>query len=233
MRMAQEYNPRPVSIVTISARGAERLRAGHPWIYRSDIVNADAAPGDLVRVVSDRQRPLAWAFWSSLSQISLRILQGPTPAQMDDDGRTLIAERIRAAIAYRQGLDIADNAWRVVNAEADCLPGLIVDRYGDVLVIQTLIQGTDRRLPLIAELLAEQLQPRGILARNDPRVRRLEGLDENVSVVHGDVPDRVEVLEGRIQHSVDVRLGQKTGLFLDQRENHAAAARYARGRTLD
>jgi 23S rRNA (cytosine1962-C5)-methyltransferase len=234
MRMAQEYNPRPVSTVMISTRGADRLRAGHPWIYRSDVVKSDAAPGDLVRVMSDRQRPLAWAFWSSLSQIALRVIQGTAVTRAsDDDGRALISERLRAAIAYRSTLSIDATAWRVVNAEADCLPGLIVDRYGDCLVIQTLCQATDRRLSLIVELLVEQLQPRGILARNDPRVRRLEGLEENVSVVYGDVPDRLDVTEGRIHHDVDLRLGQKTGLFLDQRDNHAAAARYARGRALD
>src|SRR5262245_54362625 len=234
MRMAQEYNPRPVSTVTISTRGADRLRAGHPWIYRSDVVKSDAAPGDLVRVVSDRQRPLAWAFWSSLSQIALRVIQGASvPHASDDEGRALIAERLRAAIAYRATLSIDATAWRVVNAEADCLPGLIVDRYGDCLVIQTLCQATDRRLPLIVELLVEQLQPRGIPARNDPRVRRLEGLDEQVEVVHGDVPQRLDVREAQIHHDVDLRLGQKTGLFLDQRDNHAAAARYARGKTLD
>jgi len=233
--MAQEYNPRPVSTVTISPRGVDRLRAGHPWIYRSDILKSDAAPGDFVRVDSERRRPLGWGFWSSQSQIALRVIQGPAPARAgDDDGRTLISERLRAAVEYRATLAIDSTAWRVVNAEADCLPGLIVDRYDDVLVIQTLCQATDRRLPLIVELLVERLGPRGILARNDPKVRRLEGLEENVSVVHGDVPERMEVTEGRVRHEVDLRHGQKTGLFLDQRENHQAAARYARGgRALD
>jgi len=212
----------------------ERLRAGHPWIYRSDILKADASPGDLVRVVSDRQRPLAWAFWSSLSQIALRVVQGPsTPKSGDDDGKALISDRLRAARDYRATLSIDSTASRVVNAEADCLPGLIVDRYDDVLVVQTLCQATDRRLALIVELLVQLLSPRGILARNDPKVRRLEGLDESVSVVYGEVPERIEVTEGRIRHEVDLRHGQKTGLFLDQRDNHQAAARYARGKTLD
>jgi len=224
-----------VSTVTISPRGAERLRAGHPWIYRSDIAKTDAQAGDLVRVISDRKRLFGWGFWSSESQIALRVIQGPPagPSPAVDDGRALIGERLRAAIAYRGTLAIDATAWRVVNAEADCLPGLIVDRYGDVLVIQTLCQATDRRLAMIVELLVEQLAPRGILARNDPKVRRLEGLEERVEVVAGDVPDRIEIREAKIRHEVDLRQGQKTGLFLDQRENHAAAARYTRGRALD
>jgi 23S rRNA (cytosine1962-C5)-methyltransferase len=145
----------------------------------------------------------------------------------------VFAGRLRAAIAYRATLGIQATAWRVVNAESDGLPGLIVDRYGDWLVIQTLCQATDRRIALITELLVELIGPRGILARNDPKVRRLEGLGEQVEVVYGDVPDLVEVVEGPIRYHVDLRHGQKTGLFLDQRENHDAAARYARGRALD
>jgi 23S rRNA (cytosine1962-C5)-methyltransferase len=224
-----------VSSVTISPRGADRLRAGHPWIYRSDIQHTDARPGDLVRVISDRKRPLGWGFWSSLSQIALRVIQGPPSAQSpeEDDGRSLMAERLRAAIAYRATLEIDATAWRVVNGEADCLPGLVVDRYGDVVVIQTLCQATDRRSAMIVELVNEYMAPRGVLARNDPKVRRLEGLEERVDVLSGDVPERVEIREGTVRHDVDLQHGQKTGLFLDQRENHITAAAYARGRALD
>jgi 23S rRNA (cytosine1962-C5)-methyltransferase len=215
----------------ISRRGADRYRAGHPWIYRSDVATSDAEPGDLVRVLTDHKRPLGWAFWSSTSQIALRMIQGSHGPHGDD--RAMMGSRLAAAIAYRASLEIDATAWRVVNAEADCLPGLIVDRYGDYLVLQTLCQGTDRRLALITDLLAGLIQPRGILARNDPKVRRLEGLEEQVEVVHGEVPDDVEVTEGGVRHHVDLRHGQKTGLFLDQRENHQAAASYARGRALD
>jgi 23S rRNA (cytosine1962-C5)-methyltransferase len=224
----------PSRVVTISRRGVDRLRGGHPWIYRSDIVDADAEPGDIVRVVTERRRPAGCAFWSSTSQISLRML-GAEPEPPDE--RELIASRLRAAIAYREALGIEDTAYRLVNAEADRLPGLIVDRYGDgdatYLAIQTLSQGIDRRQALVVELLVELTGARGILARNDVRVRALEGLEERVEVVHGDVPERITVREGRILYEVDPRHGQKTGLFLDQRENHARAARYARGRALD
>jgi 23S rRNA (cytosine1962-C5)-methyltransferase len=232
----------PPPTVSISRRGEERLRAGHPWIYRSDIVSAEVEPGDLVRVVSERRRPLGLALWSSASQISLRMIAGTSgtagatgPTGVDE--REWLTGRLKAAIDYRSTLDIDATAWRVVNAEGDRLPGLIVDLYGDgpdrCLVVQTLCQGMDRRLPLITELLAGLLGPRGILARNDPKVRRLEGLDERVDVVFGDVPETLDVREGRIRHQVDLRHGQKTGLFLDQRENRQAAARYARGRALD
>jgi len=220
--------------VVISRRGADRVRSGHPWVYQSDIVESDAAPGDLVRVREQGRRAVGWALWSSQSQISIRMMGGPAEAV---DERALFGERLRAAIAYRAELDIDGTAYRLVHGEADRLPALIVDRYGDdrgaFLVIQTLCQGMDRRLDLLVELLGEIVRPTGILARNDPKVRRLEGLDEEVAVLAGDVPDTVRVREGDVTLQADLRHGQKTGLFLDQRENHALAARYTRGRALD
>ena len=141
--------------------------------------------------------------------------------------------RIKQAIAYRQALQIDATAYRLVHGEADLMPSLIVDRYGDYLVLQTLSQGTDRLLPEITRLLVETVNPAGILARNDPRVRELEGLDRTVAVVHGTVPELIPVREGRVTYDVDPYKGQKTGLFLDQRENRVAAAGYAHGRLLD
>ena len=223
-----------MSSAVISRRGVDRLRAGHPWIYRSDVLSCDGQPGDLVRVLTERDRPLGWAFWSSASQISLRMVSDATRESGDSlNERQLFADRLERAIEYRAVLAIDATACRLVHGEADRLPALIVDRYADWLVVQTLSQGMDRRLPLIVELLVEIAKPRGILARNDPKVRRLEGLDEKIEVVYGEVPETIEVSEGRIRHLVDVRHGQKTGLFLDQVENHAAAARYARGAALD
>jgi len=148
-----------------------------------------------------------------------------------------LSTRVRAAAAYRAGLDIDATAYRLVHGEADLLPSMVVDRYADAtstyFVVQTLSQGADRRLALLTDVLVEQFAPRGVLARNDPRVRTLEGLDLTTGVVYGEVPDRVDVREGTVTVSADLRSGQKTGMFLDQRENHAAAARYARGRALD
>jgi 23S rRNA (cytosine1962-C5)-methyltransferase len=240
-----ERNPHPQIIsrarmtfptIQVSRRGADRLRAGHPWIYRSDVAAGAADPGDLVRVVSERDRPIGWAFWSSASQIALRFWSTATGPEVPDEP-AWFGERLRAAAAYRASLDIDASAWRLVHGEADRLPGLVIDRYADesgvYLVLQTLSQATDRRLPMLVDLLVQAFEPAGILARNDPKVRRLEGLGEQVEVVYGAVPERVSMREGRITVDVDLRAGQKTGAFLDQRENHLAAARVARGRALD
>jgi 23S rRNA (cytosine1962-C5)-methyltransferase len=144
---------------------------------------------------------------------------------------------VRAAADYRAQLSIDASSYRLVNAEADHLPATIVDRYADdtdvYFVVQTLSQGSDRRLGALVDALAGRFTPRGILARNDPKVRQLEGLSPEVAVVHGDVPERIRIREGRVRLDVDLRQGQKTGSFLDQRENHAAAGRYARGQVLD
>ena len=220
----------------VSRRGAERLQTGHPWIYRSDIIDAAAERGDIVRVVTERGRPLGWAYWSSESQIAVRMVSMATGATPPDE-RQLIETRVRAAAAYRASLGIDDTAWRLVHAESDGLPATIVDRYGDEhgtwFVVQTLSQAADRRLALLVDILVELFQPTGVLARNDPRVRTLEGLDTSVTEMYGDVPQRVHVREGGVLYAADLRAGQKTGLFLDQRENHAAAARYAHGEVLD
>lgn len=188
----------------------------------------EAAPGDIVEVRTERGRPLGRAFYSSTSQITLRMLgEGPT------DERAFFRARLEAALAYRAQVASGAEACRLVNGEADRLPSLIVDRYAGILVIQTLSQGTDRRLGLFVDLLGELVSPAGILARNDPKVRALEGLAPVVDVLAGVVPDVIEVREGDIGYRVDVRHGQKTGLFLDQRENHLAAGGYATGVGLD
>jgi 23S rRNA (cytosine1962-C5)-methyltransferase len=215
--------------VVISSRGEERLHSGHPWIYRADVANVRAEAGDIVQIRSPRGRTLGSALYSDRSQIALRLLSyGDAPADI-----ALIRRRLESAIAFRQSLAIDASAYRLVHGEADLLPSLIVDHYGDYLVVQTLSQGMDRLMPALTTMLAELLQPRGILARNDPRARVLEGLEQRVEVVAGDVPESVTVTETGIEYDVDLRRGQKTGLFLDQRENRAAAAAYARGRLLD
>ena len=216
----------------ITRRGADRLRAGHPWIYRSDVVRADAEPGDVVRLVGEKRRRHGWALWSDRSQIALRQIAVEGEIEAFDE-RAWLDDRLRAAVAYRQALDLGGDAGRLVHGEADRLPALVVDRYGDVLVVQALCQGMDRRLGTIVERLVDIVGPRGILARHDPAVRSLEGLERRIDVVHGEVPDRVEVVDEGVRREVDVRHGQKTGLFLDQRENYRAAARYGRGRGLD
>lgn len=217
------------STVVISARGEERLRGGHPWIYRADVVHVSAEGGDRVAVLGPRGRVLGHALYSDRSQIAIRMLSyGDDPA---DDA--LLRRRVAASLAFRESLGIDATAYRLIHGEADLLPSLIVDRYGEYLVVQALSQGMDRLQPLVVSMLVDLVQPRGILARNDPRARTLEGLDRRVEVLAGEVPQVVTVVEGGVEYEVDLRRGQKTGLFLDQRENRAAAARYARGRVLD
>lgn len=218
-----------MAAVSISPRGEARLRHGHPWIYRSDVDAAGAAGGQVVTVRGARDRVLGQAFFSDRSQIALRMITRDDRPVDDAFWRA----RLEAAIAFRATLHIDASAYRLVHGEADLLPSIVVDRYGEVLVVQTLSQTSDRLLPLLTRLLVDLTGATGVIERNDPRVRQLEGLESRVSVVHGEVPERVAVHEGPIEYDVDVRTGQKTGLFLDQRENHAAAAGYARGRLLD
>ena len=215
--------------VTVSARGEERIRGGHPWIYRADVVDVRADGGEIVQVIGPRRRTIGYALFSDQSQIPLRMLtRGEEPATV-----SLLQTRLQRAIEFRATLNLDATAYRLVHGEGDLLPSLIVDRYGDYLVLQALSQGMDRLLPDMTKMLVDLVAPAGILTRNDVKVRALEGLEQIVEVVHGDVPERVVVHEGPVEYAVDLRRGQKTGLFLDQRENHEAAARYARGKLLD
>lgn len=211
-------------------RGVDRILSGHPWIYRTDLIDdGGAEPGAIVRLVDRRKRFFGQALYSSRSQIALRLLTREARAF----DRDFLAERIRAAAAYRDVIAQGASACRLVASEGDLLPSLIVDRYGDCLVIQTLSQGMDRMKPEIVEILKEQFEPRSIIERNDVAVRALEGLSEQVGVLFGEERSEVIVEENGLQFCYDVRGGQKTGGFLDQRENRAAARQYARGRLLD
>ena len=223
------WRSRRMAEVKVNRRGEERVQFGHLWIYRSDVTAVDAQPGETVRVVGSHGRVLGHALYSSRSEIALRLItRGEQPADL-----TVWRSRIEQAVAYRQTLGIDATAYRLVHGEADLMPSFVVDRYADYLVVQTLSQGTDRLLADLTGLLVECVRPLGVVARNDPRVRELEGLDRRVEVLHGSVPSSITVREGRVTYEVDVYKGQKTGLFLDQRENRIAAAQYARGRLLD
>jgi 23S rRNA (cytosine1962-C5)-methyltransferase len=215
--------------VVVSRKGHARVEAGHPWIYRTDVgKEKGVTPGAVVRVESERGAPLGFAFYSSRSEIRLRMLERGRELAED-----FVADRLARALEWRRAVAPGDEAYRLVHGEGDRLPSLVVDRYGEYLVVQTLSQGTERAKGEIVAALVDLVHPRGILERNDPKVRTLEGLEQTVSVLHGEVPDLVEVSEGDVRLAVDLRHGQKTGLFLDQRENHLAARRYARGRVLD
>jgi 23S rRNA (cytosine1962-C5)-methyltransferase len=215
--------------VVISSRGEDRLRSGHPWIYRADIGDVRANGGDIVAVRSRRGRVVGHALYSDRSQIAVRMLTYGD--ELADPA--LIRARIERALQFRSGLGIDATAYRLVHAESDLLPSLVVDRYGDYLVVQALSQGMDRLTPVIVDVLTDLLHPRGVLARNDPRVRLLEGLEQKTELLAGEVPSVVVVRETGVEYEVDLWHGQKTGLFLDQRENRLAAAAYAHGRLLD
>ncbi len=216
--------------VNVSRRGAERARAGHLWIYRSDIADTGAAAGgSVVRVCDERGRALGRAFYSDRSEIALRLLTW----RDEETGRDWWRARLRESIARRAGLEREADAFRLVYSEGDALPSLIIDRYADVLVLQTLSQGADALKSMFVELLAEELKPRAIIERNDVRVRQLEGLELRAGVLWGDAPEELEVVQHGVRFAVAPLGGQKTGAFLDQRENQRAARRVARGRALD
>jgi 23S rRNA (cytosine1962-C5)-methyltransferase len=215
--------------VIVGKRGESRVRSGHPWIFKSDVARATGiAPGSVVRVLGPTGRPLGFAFFSAESEIQLRMIE-----RGDSLAPTFVPDRLRAARAWRETIAPGAEALRIVHGEGDGLPSLIVDRYGEYLVVQTLSQATDARKADIVAALIETFGPRGILERNDPRVRAREGLPSQVGILHGEVPDTVTVTENGLRFEADLWRGQKTGLFLDQRENHAMAREYARGRVLD
>ena len=215
--------------VVISQRGAERLRSGHLWVYRSDVRSSEAEAGDIVRLTDDHGNFVGRAFFSNRSQITIRLL---TREDVPVD-RAFFAERIRAAAESRKCVVDDTEAYRLVYSEADLLPSLIVDRYAGFLVIQTLSQGADRMKDDFVSILSELFSPRGILERNDPRVRDLEGLPRRVSLLSGEVPQEIEAARNGVRFLHDLHKGQKTGGFLDQRENHRAAMTYASGDVLD
>jgi 23S rRNA (cytosine1962-C5)-methyltransferase len=214
--------------VKVSRRGAARWRAGHPWIYRSDVVSGGSEAG-AVHVEDEHGGRVGTALWSPSSQIAVRMLTGE---HVDVDA-AFWKDRVAAAGAYRSWLAPDADAYRLVHGEADGLPSLVVDRYGDWLVVQLLSAGLERYRAEIVAALLEVHAPRGILARNDVTVRRLERLPESVELLHGSVPEEVEVRESTVRYSAAPWAGQKTGAFLDQRENRVRAGELARGRALD
>jgi 23S rRNA (cytosine1962-C5)-methyltransferase len=215
--------------VVISPRGVERLRMGHLWVYRSDVRSAQAEPGAVVRLLDERGNFQGRAFYSDKSQIAVRLL---TREDRPVD-RAFLTERLRRAAAYRSLVVEDSEACRLVHGEADLLPSLIVDRYADCFVLQTLSQGTERLKTLFVEILVNLFSPRGIVERNDPKVRLLEGLEQRVGILHGEIPPELRAKENGVLFIHDLLKGQKTGSFLDQRENHRAARCYASGEVLD
>ena len=209
----------------------KRVYARHPWVFRSDIERADedVQPGDAVRVLNSKGRFLAKALYNPNSQISLRIVS----YRDEEINRAFIFQRIHEAIEYRRSFADLESC-RLVFAESDRLPALIVDSFGGVLVLQSLSLGMERFKKDIVDALVEEMHPRGIWERNDVPVRKLEGLEMSTGLLYGDVPDMVEITENGVRFYVDVKEGQKTGFFLDQKENRAAIKPFVKGkRVLD
>ena len=230
--MPTTSSPNPAFQVVVSPKGVGRLRSGHVWIYRSDLTSADGVPpGALVQVVDERKRLLGTALYSSASQIAVRMLSAHWVADLS----ALLRQRLKDAIAYRKSVVTDTDACRMVFSEGDFLPGLIVDRYNDVLSIQVLTQAmnADAVREIVMFTLAEQLSPAGIVERVDPRIAELEQLPARDSrLVSGEKSETLFTMNGVRFHFHGLE-GQKTGAFLDQRENYAAAARYAHGEALD
>ncbi|OLE51967.1 MAG: hypothetical protein AUG51_20460 [Acidobacteria bacterium 13_1_20CM_3_53_8] len=216
--------------VTINKRGAERARNGHLWIYRSDVLNAAGVEGgQTVRVRDERGRYIARALYSDRSEIALRILT----LRDEEITREWWRERVRAAYRRREQVRADANAYRLIYSEGDLLSSLILDVYGDALVLQTLSQGTESLKEMFVELLIEEFKPSAIIERNDVRVRELEGLEMRAGVLYGDAPEEIEIMQSGVRFMVAPLGGQKTGSFLDQRENRLAARALAHGRALD
>lgn len=214
----------------ISAKAVKRLQGGHLWVYATDVVDTDrAAGGDVVALRDQSGRPHGYAWYSDASQIRLRWCAPPGPPPDRDYWRW----RVQQAMAYRERVVADSDTCRLVYSEGDLLSSLLIDRYGDHYVLQTLSQGTERLKDLWVDLLRELCNPVSISERNDASVRQHENLPAQKGVLCGTVPDEVLVRMNGVALGVEILGGQKTGAFLDQRENYAAAARYARGAVLD
>lgn len=213
----------------ISLRGVDRLQAGHLWIYRSDVLECEASAGSIVTVCSKKGHCVGRAFFSDRSQISLRFLtREDIPIN-----REFFEKRLLQASELRQRVVRNSDVYRLVHAEADGLPSIIVDRYGDFLSIQTLTQGSDSVKSMLVGLLVDLFRPTGIVERNDGKVRELEGLDLISSALYGEVPSEIVAQENGFNFRYKLTGGQKTGAFLDQRENRARASEFAFGCALD
>jgi 23S rRNA (cytosine1962-C5)-methyltransferase len=218
--------------VRISARGIARIQSGHVWVYRSDVIPASPIPaGALVSVIDPRGKPLGTAFYSSSSQIAIRLIsREPIP-----DFLALLRQRIANALAYRELVVSDSNAYRLIFSEADFLPGLIIDRYNDIVSLQVLTQAIDAN-PLREAVICQikdLVNPAAIVERVDPRVRELESLPPLASgLLYGNKSTTTFQMNG-VQFHYDALEGQKTGAFLDQRENYSAAAQYCHGKALD
>ncbi|HVB31229.1 MAG TPA: class I SAM-dependent rRNA methyltransferase [Gemmatimonadaceae bacterium] len=214
----------------VSAKGAGRWERGHPWIYRSDVTQRPDDAAGVVAVQDPRGRPLGWALWSPRSEISLRLLDRDPNARID---AAWWARRIASAVERRAPLGQVANAYRLIHGEGDGLPSLVCDRYDRWLVLQFMSAGLEPSRPHIVQALESLLHPAGMLARNDVSLRDKEGLPRVVELLTGDVPREIEIVEHGVRYAAAPWDGQKTGAFLDQRDNRVRIGALARGRALD
>lgn len=228
--MSNTSFPHELAAVRVNRKGASRFESGHLWIFSSDVVERGAAtPGSVVRVLDPKGTMLGLAHFSETSQITLRLLSRVT-VPID---RGFFLERLSEAERLRQLVVRDSNSYRLVHGEGDLLPGLVIDRYGDCFVVQSLDQGMQAVQESIVSCLIELFAPKGILARNDSVVRKHESLPLETVVLYGEIPERAAIEMNGLKLEADLAHGQKTGVFLDQRENYVAAARFAKGRALD
>ena len=206
---------------------ADRIIAGHPWIYHGEILRVTQPPADggLVQVKDHRQRLIGTGFFNSKSKIVVRVL---SPERVDVDEK-FFEERIRAALAVRQKHLPGATSFRVVNAESDFLSGLIVDKYEDALVVQISSLGMDQRKALIVAALQKIFSPRAILERSDMASRKFEGLAEANGLLTGELSGPVSVNLNGLKFETDLVGGHKTGLYLDQQANYQAVSQFAKG----
>ncbi|NMO94841.1 class I SAM-dependent rRNA methyltransferase [Paenibacillus lemnae] len=207
--------------VILDRNRKKRLEQGHPWIFKSEIASVEGEPasGDLVQVLNHQGRFLACGYYNHNSQITVRVMSYEPLEKMDTG---FFANRFRDCLRHRERFLKDDKAYRLVYGEADFLPGLIVDRFDRILVVQLLTLGMDRCREQITQALVEVIQPEGIYERSDVSVRELEGLEQRKGVLYGNCPRHVTVLENGLEIKVDIEEGQKTGYFFDQRENRAS-----------
>jgi len=219
-----------MAAVRLAKNQDRRLRSGHPWVFSNEIESADPGliPGDEVVVLDHRDQPFGVGFYNPHSLIAVR-LYARHARPIDAN---LVRDRVDQALQLRKRILPVETTYRLIHGEGDFLPGLVVDRYGDYLCVQSLTAGIERRIEWIVDVLEEMLHPRGILVRRDSQARSLEGLPLQDALTRGDIPDRVETpYEGMVLET-DLRHGQKTGEFLDQRENRKRVARESAGRSV-
>ncbi|MBX7172119.1 MAG: class I SAM-dependent rRNA methyltransferase [Pyrinomonadaceae bacterium] len=218
-----------MSKISVNKKGAKRVRGGHLWIYKSDLVRIEAEGGNIVTVVDEGNNFIGKAFYSDKSEISLRIFT----TKNEEVDKDFWRKAILIAKNRRQKSKDQTNAYRLINSEADLIPSLIVDDYANNFVIQTLSQATEKLKQIFVEILVEEFQPKSIIERNDAKVRLLENLEQVNSVLYGEVKEEITIEQDGVQLYISLLDGQKTGSFLDQRENHFISRSYGFGRALD